>query len=270
LAGQPGGSRAQLLIVDGFDRQSGTYNPRNFIRQHAGLLANQRKGLLSASNEAIENGALSLNDFIYVDWILGDESTADNTFTTQEQQRVQSFLLQGGMLLVSGSEIGWDLVAKGSDGDKAFYQNYLKAQYIADAPNGDAHTFYTFEGLDDTPFRTINGNFDDGTHGTFDVDWPDAIKAINGSTLGLSYKNVSTSAGGAGVYYSGPFGSSNSGAKLAYLAFPLETVYPKITRETLMSAILNFFDSPSGIDKPFTPLPLTFKLLPNVPNPFNP
>jgi hypothetical protein len=43
-----------------------------------------------------------------VDWILGDESTADVTFTPAEQESAKDFLKQGGYLLVTGAEVGWD------------------------------------------------------------------------------------------------------------------------------------------------------------------
>ena len=42
-------------------------------------------------------------------WCLGEESTADETFTYDEQQRLAAFLANGGALLASGAEIGWDL-----------------------------------------------------------------------------------------------------------------------------------------------------------------
>ena len=270
LAGQPGAGIAPVLIVDGFDRQSGTSNPRNFIRQHAGVVSRLGYGLVSASNEAIESGALNMQDYTYVDWFLGDESTADNTFTNAEQQKVQSYLEQGGNLLVSGSEIGWDLVAKGSDGDKSFYRDYLKAVYVADAPNGDAHTYYSAQGLSDTPFSGLSFDFDDGTHGTIDVDWPDAINAAKGSVLGLKYKNVSLNSGGAGVYYHGVFGNSTQKSGLVHLAVPVETVYPQSARQDLLSDIFQFFDSPNGIYTHPVIVPSNFSLLPNAPNPFNP
>lgn len=270
LAGRPGSGLATILIVDGFDRQSSTTNPRNFIRQHAGILASFGTGVVSASNEAVESGDVALQNFNYVDWFLGDESTADNTFTHQEQQRVKSYLEQGGNLLVSGSEIGWDLVAKGSDGDKSFYQNYLKAVYIADAPNGDAHTFYSVDGLSDTPFNDLHFDFDNGTHGTFDVDWPDAIKAVNGNALGFKYRNVASSAGGAGVYYHGVFGNSQKKGGLVHLSVPVETIYPESARRDLLTVIFHFFDFPTVLYHNSAIVPTTFALLPNAPNPFNP
>ena len=78
---------------------------------------------------------IDLTDYDTVIWILGEESTADQTFSTAEQFLVDNFVSNGGDLLVSGSEIGWDLDASGSGA--SFYNNTLGGDYVSD----DAGTY---------------------------------------------------------------------------------------------------------------------------------
>ncbi|KAA3610406.1 MAG: T9SS C-terminal target domain-containing protein [Calditrichaeota bacterium] len=262
--------QSTVLIVDGFDRQSGTENNRDYIRMHAHSFFNNGLNFSSATNEAVAQDKINLNDYEIVDWMLGDESTVDDTFSPAEQSKVKDYLENGGQFFVSGAEIGWDL-ARGSDADKQFYGNYLKAKYIEDAPKGENAEHYSADGIAETFFENIsNIDFDDGTNGSFNVDWPDAIEGANGSHLGFKYSDVNTDNGGAGIFYSGKFGDSAKEAKLVYLAFPFETVYPEQKRDDLLSAVINFFDISTAIEKPVSQTPNNFYLLSNVPNPFNP
>jgi spore germination protein YaaH len=262
--------KTTTLIVDGFDRQTGTVNNRDYIRMHARTFFNKGIKFSSTTNEAIVQDKINLLKFEIVDWMLGDESTADDTFSSLEQTRVKTYLESGGNLFVSGAEIGWDL-ARGSQEDKDFYGNYLKAEYIDDAPNGSKGAYYSSEGIAGTFFEsTPKINFDDGSNGSFDVDWPDAIIGANGGVLGFKFSGVNVSNGGAGIYYSGKFGNSETGAKLVYLSFPFETVYPQQSRDDVLAMVLNYFDISTAIEEDGPNTPKTFYLLPNMPNPFNP
>ena len=89
----------------------------------------------STSNEAVISGAVNLTDYNVVIWILGNESTANDTFNATEQTKVTQFLAAGGNLFVSGSEIGWDLDQQNNG--RTFYENTLKANYVSD----DAGTY---------------------------------------------------------------------------------------------------------------------------------
>ena len=270
LCGIPSSYGSKAIIVNGYDRAS-TGNTYNFVRQHASALL--AAGLLyfdSATNDAIVDGLFSLNNYNMADYILGDESTADETFSSAEQDKVKAFLDAGNNLIVSGSEIAWDLDAKGTSADKSFIWNYLKAKYIADAPNGTSGTYYKAEGILKTPpFGNISQfGFDDGTHGTINVKWPDAIKGNAGGIPFLKYSGVDTSNCAAGIYYEGKFGGSATG-RVVTMSIPFETIYPESARNVLMSSIVNFFSMVTGIKKDKTMLE-KFELKQNYPNPFNP
>lgn len=263
-------SSPPALIVNGFDRTS-TGNTFNFIRQHASAIVSTRlKKFDSATNDAITDGLFSLNDYSIVDYILGDESTVNETFSTAEQEKIKTYLNAGKSLLVSGCEIAWDLDTKGSTSDKDFIWNYLKAKYIADAPLGVASTYYTAQGIETTGFLSgINlFSFDNGTQGTIDVKWPDAIKPTNGGKGFLKFGGVDTSNCVAGVYYKGKFNGSVDGHVIT-MSIPFETIYPETVRNSLMQKILSFFDLWTNV-KETNNIPTEFKLFNNYPNPFNP
>ncbi|MFH1853485.1 MAG: hypothetical protein ABIA75_14190, partial [Candidatus Neomarinimicrobiota bacterium] len=225
--------------VNGFDRAS-TGNTCNFIRQHAAALAAGGATFDAATNDAVTGGLFDLQDYPMTDYILGEESTVDETFSDSEQSLVSAFLKTGGRLFVSGAEIAWDLDYKGSATDKAFFHDYLKAQYSADAPGGVSAVYYSAEGLASGLFAGLTTiQYDNGTQGTFDVKYPDALIAVNGSRNEIRYKNVTTHTIG-GISYAGLFPGGTAAGKLVYLGFPFETVYPAATREAMLAAILTF------------------------------
>ncbi len=245
------GYRPGTLLVDGYDRlDSGSlvYEPTpglgnvarmyldrmntyDYCRQHGQALASCGVPFDFAANEAVAGGQVALTDYNFVDWILGEESTVDETLSTAEQTLVAGFLGAGGRLFISGSEIGWDLDYLGSAGDQAFYHNWLKAAYAGD----DAATYRAagsggiFGGLGSI-------SFDNGTHGTYDVDWPDQIAPANGSSVDLVYQGGA--GGNAGIEYNGSY-------RLVKLGFPFEAIYPASARQDVMCRVAQFMAPPT-------------------------
>jgi len=264
LAATSSNLKPKILVVNGFDRVAGTMNTFDFIRQHGPSLYENGQTFSSASNEAIVAGEVSLLDFDFVDWILGEEGTSTESFSNEEQILVQGFLENGKSLFVSGSEIGYDLVSKGSQQDVLFYQSYLKATYIVD----DALS-YTFSGASSSIFSSISfTTFDNGTNGGYNVDYPDGIKPTGGSLLGLVYGGVDYNArGGAGIYYQGTFGQSSVDGKLVHLAFPFEMIVDKNNRNLLMQEVLQFVNIPTNIVKNELEIPEKFLIVETYPNP---
>ncbi|MBU0473430.1 MAG: T9SS type A sorting domain-containing protein [Bacteroidetes bacterium] len=263
LAGIPSYTNTKILIVNGFDRTSDTENTFDFIRMYEAPMKNLQLTFSSTSNEAVFKNFVNLKDYQIVIWMLMDESSTDDTFNSLEQNAVMNFIDSGGVLVVSGSEIGWDLVAKGSEADMDFYHNYLMANYIDDAPNGEQSTYYSTYNLNNTDSQF---NFDDGTHGTINVDWPDAIEAFGSIAVNsYAFKNVPTSKGFAGISYL----NRANGAAVEYLSFPIEAVYNDFERTRLISELLEpHIIRPSVEEDNLTPN--EFVLHQNYPNPFNP
>ncbi len=265
LAVSVDGGSGPALIVNGFDRTT-SGNSRDFIRQHANALSTLDRSFVSASNEALAGGQVSLRDYENVIYILGEESTADETFSDTEQDSIKSYLRQGGKLFVSGAEIAWDLDNKGSASDKAFCRDYLRVRYLQDAPNNAAGTYYRVEALGDTIFSGLASfSFDDGSHGTYNVNYPDVL-GISGESRGfLRYSGCS--AGFAGVVYEGMFPGGIGAGKVMVLGFPFETVYPEAARSALMEKFFLF--SEEGLRVLEGKGPEGFRLEQNYPNPFN-
>jgi hypothetical protein len=149
MAVVPNGGAQRVLIVSGFDRIDRLQNLRypyahtgdglvdrvfprynnsfDYTVQMASAIHAGAPDVLvnSTSNEAVISGAVILDNYDAVMWILGEESTATDTFHATEQAKVAAYLAQGGKLFVSGSEIGFDLDAQGAGA--AFFNNTLKA-----------------------------------------------------------------------------------------------------------------------------------------------
>ncbi len=243
LAAVPSSVQDTMLFVNGFDRVV-TGNTFDFVKQHSSSLFVGNHCFSSATNESVQDGLVSLANYKGVDWILGKESTVDETFNTSEQTLVSFYLKQGGNLLVSGSEIAWDLDHSGTTADKFFISNYLKVNYVSDAPNNQASAWYksineqagSIFNLTDTVY------FDNGTHGTYNVDYPDVISAANNGTLTMHY--TSAVPNGSAVYFKGIFTGGIAEGKVVYLAFPFETVYDGTKRNGLMKDVWAFFFIP--------------------------
>lgn len=241
---QAGGLATPLLIVSGYDRldeftwyqqgatnQSGDMhvrNGRNTVRRHALAAANATTTgggsffFDGASNEAVEDADIALAGYAVTDWVLGNESTQDETFSPTEQSLVSTYLAGGGKLFASGGEIGWDLDAQGSTADRAFYNGVLETNYISDDSNDytvDAVTGGVFDGV-------ASFTFDDGTGSSYTVGYPDVIEPDpSGSALDvLEYSAGNT----AGVV----------SANVVVFGFPFETINETTARDALMQAVL--------------------------------
>jgi hypothetical protein len=243
----PSGGEKAILIVNGFDRQGRTLNPkqtyrhikvervwprwsnsRDYVVQAASAIhaAKPEAHFASTSNEAVISGAVKLTDYKTVVWLLGEESTIDSTFDSTEQEKVQEFIDENGNLFVSGSEIAWDLDSRGNG--RKFFHEVLGGKFVTD----NAAT-YEVRGVDDGIFKGMTFSFDNGKL-LYDVDSPDVISAEKGAKLALEYEN---GAGGAGLQMAGGDGIG----KLVMLAFPFETITKEADRNEVMKRVLEFF-----------------------------
>ncbi|MEP2448915.1 MAG: T9SS type A sorting domain-containing protein [Balneola sp.] len=270
LAVVPNQLQNNILVINGFDRNP-SGNTFDFIKEHGQALHDNEYSFDATSNDAIIDDQLSLEDYDIVLWILGTESTADETFNDTEQTKVKSFLQNGGSLFVSGAEIAWDLDNRGSTNDKAFFHNYLKAKYQLDAPNNQTATFYTTEPTAGSIFDGISSiTFDNGTNGSYNVQYPDVLTPTNGSDASLIYSSVSSQQVAA-IQFKGMFEDGNIPGKVVYLGFPFETIYPDTVRKEVMDRIMSFMGSEAtSISDESIVTVDEFSLKQNYPNPFNP
>jgi uncharacterized lipoprotein YddW (UPF0748 family) len=239
------GQLVEFLIVDGFDRLDQTamipkwenttlgtvqrmflerMNSYDYSVQHGQALNTCNRAFDGAVNEAVEAGDVALASYRAVDWFTGEDSVADASLSAVERTLLATYLDNGGRLLISGAEIGYDLVE--DNRDPAFFRNYLHADYRGD----DADT-YQFSGVPGGIFDGLAGRFDDSTYGTYDVGYPDRVAPLAGSTVALSY--AGGTADGAAVSYDGEFG-------VVYVGFPLETVTDPSVRAGLVCSAAEF------------------------------
>lgn len=211
-----GAGPARWLIVDGYDRlpsgaAAGT--PHALVPLHGEAIAAIGDSFDSAANEAIGD-SVALGDYALVDWLLAEESTADETFSTAEQALVANWLRGGGRLLVSGNEVGWDLDDRGSPTDKAFYADYLKADYVADKSG-----VYTVSGIAGTAFEGWAATFG-GAGAAYTPGYPDVIAPVGGAATLVQY----TGGAGAAVGWAGTFPGGTAPGAVVYFGFALETI----------------------------------------------
>jgi N-acetylmuramoyl-L-alanine amidase len=248
-AGTDHRATAQVLLVQGFDRLDryvkGPENTHDYLRFYGDAIvrdASSSLGFDAASNEAVQLGRVALPFYRAVVWSLGEESTGDDTFNGLEQTLVTNYLSGGGRLLVSGAEIGWDLDAQGSAADRSFYRNVLGATYAAD----DANTYGLQAGIAGTiSAGATAGSFDNGTNGTYNVDYPDVLSPTStASTVCLRYNNGLT----AGIQKVDPI----TGARIVNFGFPLETILDANLRAQLVQQSLGFLMAPLPLFAPAT------------------
>jgi len=224
------------LIVDGDDRwQFQTAENPNCTNHGFCAIAGQNiSGAVfeTANHNAVIDGTIGLTNYPAVVWLVGEEGSLDESFSSTEQALVTAYQNTGGNLFVSGSEIGYDLDRSSGPtaADRTFYHNQLRAVFA----NDDANTYsFTPSASGFFAGNTASG-FDDGTKGTYNVDYPDVLTPTNGSVQALSYSGGT--GGAAAVTYDGSLG----GGKLVYWGFPFETITNSAARDAYMSGCCGF------------------------------
>lgn len=237
---QAGSVRSKIIVVDGNDRWQvdPTDNPSANSHNFCAIAGQNISGPAfdTATHNAVLSGTVALTNYSAVIWLLGEESTADETFSSSEQTLVTSYLSSGGNLFVSGAEIGWDLdrASGPTADDRLFYHNQLRAVLNGDV-NDDANT-YAFTSVTNGIFSgNVAAGFDDGTHGTYNVAFPDVLTPTNDSVAAILYSGGL--GGAAAVTYDGAQG----GGKLVNFGFPFETITNSAARDAYMSDVLRFF-----------------------------
>ncbi len=204
---------SRILVVDGFDRILGG-SWTELRHDHAGRVA-ALAGACTASNEAVAEGEIELGDFEVVIWLLGDESVADHTFTAAEQAIVTAYLDAGGRVIVSGSEVAYDLKSNGVN-----FLSRLGAVYIGDDANQNAvRGIGALSAIGDIAFG--------GPNAPYIEDFPDILGSATGASTILQYANGMTAAVG-------------RPGKSAVLGFPLETVEEDAALSSLLRALVGY------------------------------
>jgi hypothetical protein len=250
---------SRVLLVSGFDRlvrledyteaiPAGAMrrpiwqrqNSFDYAVQHGGSIGAAGIAFDSASNEAVESGAVGLAGYEGVVWILGEELSPFETFSAAEQTIVTNYLSGGGTLFVTGAYLATELDNGGAG--QAFYENTLGGDFVSASAGtrqiiGVAGAF-----LSGIPL-SLYGNAD----APYDVASADVIQPFAGGTTIINYKGRTTKPAGfaydAGTYKSVVFG------------FPFESIVDSGIRDQIMDGVLDFliaipgdFDNDGDVD----------------------
>jgi hypothetical protein len=201
-----------------------------------------------------------LLQFKAVIWFTGDER--ENTFTIEEQSVISEYLDEDGRLLITGQNIGYDLVGNGTESDSAFFHNYLHAQYIADSSHAEMSMGINGDPITDKMFVYFKSTGGAGNQTSTDI-----IEPIQPAVRILKYLPIMKSA-------AVRFEDETVGSRLVYLAFGIEGISgPNIdTAGLLLEKSLNWLTSITHVNNEIknSVIPDFYKLGQNYPNPFNP
>ena len=247
--------------ASGFGDSYGNYetqviagNSFDYPAVHGAAILKAGYSFVSASNEAVEDGQLSLNEYKYVDLILGKQCQTKTgrggvkplefkTFSKPMQEAITAYCKQGGNIFVSGAFVGTDLwdnrLAKAetteqkatSEADKKFAKEVLKYQWRV----GQAAVTGKVKCVA-SPFASLAGDYtyhNELNSESYVVESPDAIEpATKDAYTFMRYaeNNLSAAVATKGDY------------KVCVLGFPFEAVRTCREREGLMNAVLTFFN----------------------------
>ena len=251
------GARADVLVVDGFKRNDATLAPtryvanglvygnmalvrprminsRDYVKEHGLALAGA--GRTFDSLDAADVTAAILTNYSKVVWMLGEESTADETFSSAEQAAVSNYLAAGGRLMVSGAEIGWDLGRAGvsSAGDVAFFTNTLRTLYSSDS-GATSNITATATGI--LSGISLRFNYTNLLSDIYAANYPDVLAAGSGAAVAAVYGTSAGGASGAAIQY------SNATYRTFVMGFPFETILEESNRISVMTEVMDFFDA---------------------------
>lgn len=182
---------------------------------------------VSCSDEAVENGTVTLEDYPVVDYILGMEKEDPvhkvyyKTFSSAMQRIITSYCQSGGNLFVSGAYVGSDM--SGTQGNREFTEKILKYGYQSSMTDKSSNRINGL-GRTITIPRAPNET-------SYAVPAPDCIVPVDTTFPVFTYVPGNQSAG---IAYKGNY-------RTFVLGFPFESIQSEADRATIMAGILGFF-----------------------------
>lgn len=182
---------------------------------------------VSCSDEAVENGTVTLEDYPVVDYILGMEKEDPvhkvyyKTFSSAMQRIITSYCQSGGNLFVSGAYVGSDM--SGTQGNREFTEKILKYGYQSSMTDKSSNRINGL-GRTITIPRAPNET-------SYAVPAPDCIVPVDTAFPVFTYVPGNQSAG---IAYKGNY-------RTFVLGFPFESIQSEADRTTIMAGILGFF-----------------------------
>ena len=190
VTARPSARRAQILIVDAFQRRdawtSVQDNRHDTSMTHGLALAGTAAAFDGTTEAGLVAGIAALAGYDAVVLALGRESTEHDVLTEDLRGQVASFAASGGAVFAGGSEIAWALDARGDDNTRGFLEAVFGVAYDRDDAGAAA--------LHVAPGGWLAGaavpnpmTLDDGTAGGLPVRSSDVLRPLAGSEIELVY-----------------------------------------------------------------------------------
>lgn len=219
-------------------------NTFDYPAVHGAAILKAGYSFVSCSDEAVEDAAVSLNEYACANLILGKEWQTKvgrgvmplqfKTFTASMQKALTDYCNQGGNIFVSGAYVASDLwdnpLVKSEEADRKFAKEVLKYKWRVNraAIKGKVKSV-------SSPLKAFTGKYDfynELNPDCYVVESPDALEpACKDAYTVMRYSENNLSAG---VAYKGAY-------KTCILGFPFEAIRCEKQREQLMNEILTFF-----------------------------
>lgn len=221
-AASSAGSKPAVLVVDGFRRRTGRYTKEShpFAATIVRAVAAAGYPVDSARAEVVGR-EVSLGRYPCVVWLAGDQSVDDQVLDARERAVLSGQLVEGRALLVSGSEVAYDL-GRGPQDERSFLGGVLGATFAADSGAGGRAT-----GVG--PLAGASASFGAGPYA---VPSPDVFGLTGGGVKAMTYGDGRAAA----------VGLERSGRGRSLLVgFPLECV---TERDALVARSLEWLLAP--------------------------
>lgn len=205
------------------------------------------------SRTALQTLGLDLSYFTIISWSAGNSLPA---FYPEEVNNLQTYLDQGGNLLINGQNIGSDIFEAGGQSQfaQSFFNNYLHSNYIADSGPSFFLTGYTGDPITDGIVFAMNAAY---------TKSPDEISPFDANTSPII------------KYGSGPAINSvkadDGNHKVVYFGIGLEQIDDVNIIDSLVARSVRWLTEGIVLDSPVEgAVPTEYTLEQNYPNPFNP
>lgn len=221
-------------------------NTFDYPAVHGEAILEAGYSFVSCSDESVEDNIVNLQNYRFVDLILGKECQTKigrgvkplqfKTFTQGIRKALSSYCNGGGNVLVSGAYVATDLwdnrLAPSKEEDRRFAEEVLKYRWRT----GQAAVEGRVKGVA-SPYNLALGEytyFNELNDQCYVVESPDAIEpAAKGAYTIMRYSENNLSAG---VAYRG------DDYKTCVLGFPIEALRTQAERSQLIKSVLNFFN----------------------------
>jgi hypothetical protein len=192
---------AKVLIVDGFDRVvGGAFG--GLHHDFAARVGEAVGGSMMVSHRALVEDGFDPAPWPVMMWLMGDESGTELTFSHEERELVTSYVRKGGRIVVSGSNVAWDLHT--AEGGPTFLSGVLGARLDLDnADSNQASGFGALISIREFVFGRAGAPYEEHN--------PDSLAPVAGAQVVLAYDNGKPAA----VGFSG---------RSVLVGFPLEVV----------------------------------------------